>query len=93
MKIVHNPIEFQGLWTLMERHLHILQFRKCKILSGDNQRVGDIDLGEWTEESVMFAFNVRDVGQVKLTSLSCGFIYRVTMRRGSAQLSGAYIFN
>ena len=62
-KSTHSPIGFRGLGTLMERHVLVLKFRKCKIHSGDSQRVGDTDFSEWTGESVMRACNRRGVGK------------------------------
>ena len=48
---------------LMERYVHILKFRKCKIHSGDSQKVGDTDLSEWTGDSVTHALNRTGVGK------------------------------
>lgn len=47
----------------MERYVHIIKFRKCKIHSGDSQKVGDTDVSEWTGGSVTRAFNRRGVGK------------------------------
>lgn len=94
MKIMHNPIDLQGLWSLMERHLQYVRFRKCKIHSIDSQRLMDTDLCEWTEDS----------GNVCLESRACGprdtCFFRLwphlqsdSKKAGSAQQAGAHILN
>lgn len=78
-KSEHSPIGFRGLWTLMERHVLILQFRKCKIHSGDSQRVRDTDFSEWTGEPCL---SQEGCGEAEPEALPGGLLNGATLRRG-----------